>query len=72
VLKNLLADPGVPDVAAVERAEIAQHKRAVWLRDYVRVLFRNNPIEDLHRVVRVPPDRIEFAKFKFLPDSTGE
>ena len=32
----------------------------------------DDAVEDLHRVVGVPTNRIELAKFKFLPDAAGQ
>ncbi len=72
VLEDLLGDADVADVASVERAQVLQHKAAVGLANDVGVFLRDNSIEDLDRVLRMTPNRIELAKFKFFPATAGK
>ncbi len=61
----------VPDALAaqerpVQRLEIAQHEAAVGGPLDLRVLLRDDPIEDLDRVVGMAADRVERSELELL------
>ena len=57
---------------AVERAQVAQQVPAVGGALDLRVLLRDDPIEDLDRVVGMAADRVERGELELLPLFPGD
>ena len=57
---------------AVERAQVAQQEAAVGGALDLRVLLRDDPIEDLDRVVGMAADRVEGGELELLPLLPGD
>ncbi len=69
--QNALGDALPVDEAAVERSEVAEHVASIDEVD-VAVLFRHDPIEDLHRVVGMPAERVVRQEVGFPPSFGGD
>jgi hypothetical protein len=68
----VIRDPLPPHEGAVERPEIPQQVPPVRRPLDLCVLLRDDPVEDLDRVVRVPPDRVECSELELLPLVPGD
>ena len=57
---------------AVQRPQIAQQVAAIRRPLDLGVLLRDDPIQDLDRVVGVAPDRVERSELELLPLFPGD
>jgi hypothetical protein len=62
----VLADALAAQERAVQRPQVAQQEAPVAGALDLRVLLRDDPIEDLDRVVRVPAQGVERPKLELL------
>jgi hypothetical protein len=65
--QDVVADALAADEGAVQRAQVAQQEAAVGAALDLRVLLRDDPVEDLDRVVRMAADRVERGELELLP-----
>ncbi len=69
--QDVLGDARAADVRAVQGAEVAQEEPPVGVPLDLAVLLRDDPVEDLDRVVGVAPDRVERDELELLSLLTG-
>ena len=72
VAEVVVADPLAAHERAVQRAQVAQQVAPVGRALDLRVLLRDDAIEDLDRVVGMPADRVEGGELELLPLLPGD
>jgi hypothetical protein len=72
VVQVVVRDPLAPHERPVERPQVAQQEPPIRRALDLRVLLRDDPVEDLDGVVRVPADRVEGSELELLPFVPGD
>src|SRR6185312_1272627 len=66
VLEHDLADARAAYISAVQRAEIAQQEAAVTAAKNLRVLLRDDAVENLDRIVGMAADGVDRRELELL------
>jgi hypothetical protein len=72
ILQIVLADALAPEERAVQRPQVAQQEPAVARALDLRVFLRDDPIEDLDRVVGMPAQGVERPELELLALVAGD
>jgi hypothetical protein len=72
IVQIMVGDPLAPHERAVQRPQVAQQVAPIGRSLDLRVLLRDDPIEDLDRVVGMPADRVESSELELLPLVPGD